>query len=81
MVAALAVEWEMHRAHLLQDNRTIQGLEAYTGRIWTATKYRREAVASLAALDWHRLKSKPGLGLKKLRALVEMFAIAAADVE
>ena len=77
---ALAAEWEKHRIRLLQDNRTIQGLEAYTNRIWVP-KYRREAVAALASLDWNELKSKPGLGLIKLRTLVEMFAIAAADAD
>jgi len=34
----------------------------------------------MAALDWSSLKRKPGVGLKKLRCLVEMFAIAAADL-
>ena len=77
---ALAAEWERHRIRLLQDNRTIQALEAYTNRIWVP-KYRREAVAALASLGWNELKSKPGLGLRKLRALVEMFAIAAADAD
>jgi hypothetical protein len=64
---------------LQRDNRTIQALEAYTNREWVP-KYRREAVATLAALSWPELKRKPGLGLKKLRILVEMFAIAAADL-
>jgi hypothetical protein len=76
---ALALEWEKLRVKFLNDNRTMQGLEAYTNRSW-APKYRREAVASLAAHDWKALKRKRGLGLVKLRALVEMFAIAAADL-
>ena len=77
---AIAAEWEKVRHRLLADNRTIQGLEAYTNREWLP-KYRREAVATLAALDWKALKKKPGLGIKKLRVLVEMFAIAANDTE
>lgn len=77
---ALAAEWEKVRVRLLHDNRTIQGLEAYTNRTMGAPKYRREAVAGLAGLDWKTLQRKPSLGLKKLRALVEMFAIAAADL-
>ncbi len=77
---ALAAEWEKLRLMFLQDNRTIQGLEAYTNRVWVP-KYRREAVASLAALDWNALRLKPGLGLKKLRTLIEMFAIAAQDLK
>ena len=66
-------------AAFLNDNRTMQALEAYTNRQWVA-RYRREAVATLAAHDWEALKAKPGLGMRKLRALVEMFAIAAADL-
>lgn len=76
---ALAAEWEKFRLLFLRDNRTMQALEAYTNREWV-TKYRREAVASLAALDWSALKKKPGLGVKKLRILVEMLAIAAHDL-
>ena len=76
---ALSGEWERVRALMLNDNRTIQGLEAYTNREWVS-KYRRASVATLAAHDWITLKRKPGIGLKKLRVLVEMFAIAAADL-
>lgn len=76
---ALASEWEKVRLLLLNDNRTIQALEAYTNREWV-TKYRRASVASLASNDWKSLKRKLGIGLKKLRILVEMFAIAAADL-
>jgi hypothetical protein len=76
---ALAEEWEKVRLKFLNDNRTIQALEAYTNREWIP-KYRREAVASLAAYDWKSLKKRPGLGTKKLRVLVEMFDIAAADL-
>jgi hypothetical protein len=76
---ALSAEWERVRVLLLNDNRTIQGLEAYTNREWLP-KYRRASVATLAAHDWKSLKRKPGIGLKKLRVLVEMFAIAVADL-
>lgn len=76
---ALAMEWEKVRVLFLNDNRTIQGLEAYTNRIWVP-RYRREPVAAFAVLDWKALKSKPGLGLVMLRKLVEMFGIAAADL-
>lgn len=77
---ALSAEWERVRVLLLNDNRTIQGLEAYTNREWVS-KYRRASVATLAGHDWKSLKRKPGIGLKKLRTLVEMFAIAAADLK
>ncbi|MEO5716394.1 MAG: AIPR family protein [Luteolibacter sp.] len=76
---AVAAEWEKVRVKLLKDSRTMQALEAYTNREWVP-KYRREAVATLAAHDWKSLKRKPGLGIKKLRILAEMFAIAAADL-
>ena len=75
---ALAAQWEEIRGHLKHDARTIEGLEAYTGRIWVP-KYRRESVAAFAALNWAILRDKQGLGLKKLRSLVEMFAIAVKD--
>jgi hypothetical protein len=74
----LEAEWEKVRGRFLRDERTIQALESYTNREWVA-KYRREGVATLAAHDWKALKRKPGLGLRKLRILVEMFAIAAAE--
>jgi hypothetical protein len=38
---------------------------------------REELVSSLAALRWEQLRMKPGIGSKKARLLVEMFAIAA----
>jgi hypothetical protein len=76
---ALSAEWEKVRLLLLNDNRTILAMEAYTNREWVP-KYRRASVATLAAHDWKSLKKKPGIGLKKLRTLVEMFAIAAADL-
>lgn len=76
---AIAAEWEKIRRLFLNDNRTIQGLEAYTNREWVA-KYRRKPVASFAANDWKTLKKMPGLGTKKLKAMVEMFAIAAVDL-
>ncbi|MEI6398338.1 MAG: AIPR family protein, partial [Pseudomonadota bacterium] len=76
---ALSAEWERVRLRLLSDTRTIQALEVYTNREWVS-KYRRASVAALAAHDWNSLKRKPGVGLKKLRALVEIFAIAAADL-
>ena len=76
---ALSAEWEKVRLLLANDNRTILALEAYTNREWVP-KYRRASVATLAAHDWKSLKRKPGIGLKKLRVLVEMFGIAAADL-
>jgi len=76
---ALAIEWERVRSAFLNDNRTMQALEAYTNRQWV-NSYRREAVATLAAHDWEALRARPGLGVTRLRALVEIFAIAAEDL-
>ena len=72
---ALAAEWERVRQKLINDPRTIEGLEAYTGKVWVPAR-RRDTVASYAVLTWEQLRMKPGLGLKKLRLLVEMFAAA-----
>jgi hypothetical protein len=72
---AVAAEWEKIRRKFTSDTRTIEGLEAYTGKVWIPSK-RRDLVAGYAALSWDQLRRRPGLGLKKLRALVEMFAAA-----
>lgn len=76
---AIAAEWAKVRRHFLNDSRTIQGLEAYTNRAWVA-RYRRKPVASFAATEWRDLKQMPGLGVIKLKGLVEMFCIAANDL-
>jgi hypothetical protein len=34
-------------------------------------------VGQVAALDWERLKMRPGVGPKKLREIVELFTFAA----
>jgi hypothetical protein len=73
---ALAATWERLRPKFLGDSRTIEELEAYTGRKWVRAR-RHDMVSSYAVLTWEQLRLRPGLGLKKLRALVEMFAIAA----
>jgi hypothetical protein len=72
---ALAAEWERLRHAFISDTRTIEGLEAYTGKEWVRTR-RRDPVSSYAALAWDQLRLKPGLGLKKIRGLLEMLAIA-----
>lgn len=72
---ALAAEWEKVRHKLVNDSRTIEVLETYTGKTWVPAK-RRDMVASYAVLNWEKLRMKPGLGLKRLRLLVEMFAAA-----
>ena len=73
----LAAEWERLRQSFINDDRTIEALEAYTGKNWVRTR-RRDTVLSYAVLSWEQLRSRPGLGPKKVRELVEMFAAAVA---
>jgi len=40
---------------------------------------RREMVSKFAALSWEELLQTEGIGFKKAKWLVEMFAIAAKD--
>jgi hypothetical protein len=68
-------EWESVRQQFLNDPRTIQGLEIYTGRTWIA-KCRRDTVASFAAMNWDELTLVPGVGRKKARDLLVMFSAA-----
>lgn len=75
---ALAAAWERLRHKFIADARTMEGMEAYTGKEWVRTR-RRDPVSSYAVLTWEQLRLRPGLGLKKLRALVEMLAIAAQE--
>lgn len=72
---ALAAEWEKIRHKFISDSRTIEVLETCTGKTWVPAK-RRDTVTSYAVLNWEKLRMKPGLGLKRLRLLVEMFAAA-----
>lgn len=73
---ALAAAWERVRHRFITDARTIEGLEAYTGKEWVRGR-RRDLVSSYAVLTWDQLRLRPGLGLRKFRGLVEMFLIAA----
>jgi len=73
---ALAAEWEQLRTAFITDTRTIEGLEAYTGKEWVRTR-RRDPIASYAVMTWNQLRQRPNLGLRRIRALVEMLAIAA----
>jgi len=75
---ALVAAWERLRHKFIADARTMEGIEAYTGKEWVRTR-RRDPVSSYAVLTWEQLRLRPGLGLKKLRALVEMLAIAAQE--
>ena len=73
---ALSTEWERLREEFVGDARTIEGLEAFTNREWVRNR-RRDLVSHYAAMPWDELRGQPGLGLKKIRKLVEMLGIAA----
>jgi len=74
-----AAEWENLRLRFRDDARTIEGLEAYTGKQWVKAK-RRDMISTYAHLSWDSLLGRPGIGFKKARQLLEMFAIAAKDL-
>lgn len=68
-------EWERIRPKFFKDQRTIMGLAVRMGKEYpNATG--GWIVAHVAALDWERLKMKPGFGPKKLRQIVELFSAA-----
>jgi hypothetical protein len=73
---ALAAEWERIRHGFVEDNRTIEGLEAFTNREWVRTR-RGHSVATYAAMTWDQLLNEDRLGLQRIRKLIEMFSIAA----
>jgi hypothetical protein len=75
---ALAAAWERLRHKFITDVRTMEGIEAYTGKEWVRTR-RRDPVSSYAVLTWEQLRLRPGLGLRKLQTLVEMLAIATQE--
>lgn len=75
---ALAAAWERLRHKFIADSRTMEGLEAYTGKEWVRSR-RRDSVSSYAVLTWEQLRGQRGLGLRNLRALVEMLEIAAQE--
>lgn len=75
---ALAAAWERLRHKFITDTRTMESIEAYTGKEWVRAR-RRDPVSSYAVLTWDQLRAQRGLGLKKLRTLVEMLAIAAQE--
>jgi hypothetical protein len=76
---AAAAEWENLRLRFKDDARTIEGLEAYTGKQWVRAK-RRDMVSTYAHLSWDSLLGRSGIGFKKAKQLLEMLAIAAKDL-
>jgi hypothetical protein len=72
----LPAEWERMRQGFINDPRTIEALEAYTGRSWVRTR-RRDTVSSYAVQTWDDLHLLPGMGGRKARDRLEMLAAAA----
>jgi len=71
----LSAAWERLRHKFLADTRMIEDLEALTGKQWVRSR-QCDTVSSYAVLTWEQLRRRRGLGMKKIRNLIEMFAIA-----
>lgn len=76
-IEAVELEWERVRLKFLNDNRTIMGMAVRMGKSYPPNSG-GWLVGQVAALDWERLKMKPGFGPKKLRDIVDLFLMAAA---
>jgi hypothetical protein len=76
---AVELEWERVRLKFLHDTRTIMGMAVRMGKTYPANSG-GWIVGQVAALDWARLKMKPGFGPKKLREVVELFTLAATKL-
>ncbi len=72
----LAVEWDRVRVALQQDARTMEGMEAFSGMTWLPSR-RRHTVAHYAAMTFEDLRQREGLKMRRIRELIQMFAIAA----
>jgi hypothetical protein len=72
---ALAAEWERVRYGFINDSRTVGELEAVTGKAWVASRH-GDTVGFYAEKNWEQLRNIRGMGLKKLRGLVEMYVAA-----
>lgn len=73
---SLSAEWERIRHEFISDSRTIGELEAFTGRTWVRAR-RGDPVYFYAEQPWEQLQNTRGMGLKKLRDLVQIYAAAA----
>jgi hypothetical protein len=72
----LASEWERIRDGFINDQRTIEALEAQTGKEWVVSR-RRHLVHDYAEKSWEQLRGVRGLGLRKIRGLVELLSASA----
>jgi hypothetical protein len=73
---AVELEWERVRQKFLHDQRTIMGMAVRMGREYPPNSG-GWVVAHVAALNWERLRMKPGFGPKKLRQIVALLSHAA----
>ena len=72
----LSAEWERVRHGFTNDSRTIGELEALTGKSWIVTR-RGESIGNYAERKWDGLRTMRGIGLKKIRGLVEILSAVA----
>ncbi len=70
---SLEQTWERVRTSFLSDGRSLAELEAASGKEWMKSK-RDNPASYYAALPWSQLLKLKGIGGKRLRGLVEMFA-------
>jgi hypothetical protein len=71
----LARQWEIVRLPFVRDPRTLEEIEAITGKSWVAAR-REDQVRAYADRSWEKLRSLRGMGLKKLRTLIEILSAA-----
>lgn len=74
----LRLDWERISPPFVEDLRTFAELEAYSGLQWIAKK-RNEFVRTYASLQWHELRGRPGIGLKKIATLIDLLKAAGAE--
>lgn len=72
----LSHQWEVVRHQFSVDGRTMAELEALTGKSWITTR-RTDLVQEYASYPWDQLRNIRGLGIRKLRGLVELLTAAA----
>jgi len=78
---ALATEWERIRNEFISDPRTIEELEAVTGKVWMRTR-RGDPAYFYAEKSWEQLRNEKlqgskRMGISTLRGLVELMSAAA----
>jgi hypothetical protein len=78
---ALAAEWERIRNEFISDSRTIEELEAVTGKVWMRTR-RGDPAYFYAEKSWAQLRNEKlqgskRMGILNLRGLIELMSAAA----